>query len=429
MPSATVSSATCEIIGSRSRSATAAQRTAPSESPACWPKRTRSAPSRSSAAASTRLVATRSEPAAAVVGDEHRAVGAHRQRLAQRVGRLRRAHRDEDDLALAAGVLEPQRLLDGVRVERVQRALARAVEPLRRRVDAASPRSGTSFTQTAIFIGRDSRPRAQIGADPARGIAGIAPPRALRLRFEREPELDARHRTTARGSPPRSRRSVAATGSAQRAAKVPQLDLPGRRHGLVLDDFGDPRGQGGHEGNDIMATRRAPAVAAEAGKVGFWTTSARAGCMLYLYGDERHDVPLHPPEQRPDGEEREPRQVRGRRRVRARARRTATRRGGPAVGYVGDSGDADGAAHHLHFEVHPDGGAAVSPYRHLRRARKLLFAVQPGRPFTAALRGTVVESVAGTLTLKVDQARSWPGGVRVTERQSRGRAARATRDG
>ena len=52
-----------------------------------------------------------------------------------------------------------------------------------------------------------------------------------------------------------------------------------------IDDFGDPRGQGGHEGNDIMAPRRALALAAEAGTVKFHTTSARAGCMLYLDGE------------------------------------------------------------------------------------------------------------------------------------------------
>ena len=34
-----------------------------------------------------------------------------------------------------------------------------------------------------------------------------------------------------------------------------------------------------------MAAKRSPAVAAEAGKVNFWTTSATAGCMLYLDGD------------------------------------------------------------------------------------------------------------------------------------------------
>ena len=50
------------------------------------------------------------------------------------------------------------------------------------------------------------------------------------------------------------------------------------------DDYGDPRGQGRHAGNDILTTWRSPAVAAEDGTIKFWTTSARAGCMLYLYG-------------------------------------------------------------------------------------------------------------------------------------------------
>src|SRR5579862_2143115 len=65
VPSATVTSAACETTGRRRRSATAAHRTAPSASEACCPKRTRSAFSRASAPASTVLVATRSEPAAA----------------------------------------------------------------------------------------------------------------------------------------------------------------------------------------------------------------------------------------------------------------------------------------------------------------------------------------------------------------------------
>ena len=51
------------------------------------------------------------------------------------------------------------------------------------------------------------------------------------------------------------------------------------------NDFGAPRPQGRHEGNDILAPRHALALAAEAGKVRFYTGSARAGCMLYLDGD------------------------------------------------------------------------------------------------------------------------------------------------
>jgi hypothetical protein len=199
------------------------------------------------------------------------------------------------------------------------------------------------------------------------------------------------------------------------AAKVPQLLFPVVGASTYSDDFGDARGQGTHEGIDILAPKRTPLVAVERGKVKFHTTSARAGCMLYLYGESGTTyLYVHLNNDLTKANDNTGRCVPGVAYARGMQSGDEVAAGEP-IAFVGDSGDADGIAAHLHFELHPGDRGAVNPYLHLRRAKKLLYAVKPGEPFTAAFRGSVVESFGGSLTLDVDHVQSWPGSLRVTK--------------
>jgi hypothetical protein len=82
---------------------------------------------------------------------------------------------------------------------------------------------------------------------------------------------------------------------------------------------------------------------------------------------------------------------------------------GQQIAWNGDSGDANGNPH-LHFEVHPNDGTDVDPFRHLKRAVKPLFAAPAGAVFSLALRGKLVAAGAGAATLDVDHVRQYPGG-------------------
>jgi hypothetical protein len=225
-----------------------------------------------------------------------------------------------------------------------------------------------------------------------------------------------RHRTTARGVSLLLLAALigaAVVGSPGAAPKPGLVDgkpivFPLTGDYAYTNNYGDPRVNGSHAGIDIENVPwRNPVVAAEAGKIRWHTTSARAGCMLYLYGksgttylyihlnndlteksEDSGGCKLGVAYSVPDG-----------------AKVTA----GEQIAWNGDSGDAEGN-HHLHFEVHPDDGADVNPMPYLNAAERLLFPGRIGSPFSLGVRGVPVAAGGGTITLRASAVRWWPGG-------------------
>ncbi|HET7857069.1 MAG TPA: M23 family metallopeptidase [Gaiellaceae bacterium] len=175
--------------------------------------------------------------------------------------------------------------------------------------------------------------------------------------------------------------------------------------------FGDPRGQGAHQGEDMMADRWTPVLAVEAGRVKIQRTSGRAGCMLYLYGKSGTKyLYIHLNNDLTRSNDNRGRCVPG----------TAYWKGlrdgmqveaGQPLGFVGNSGDAEGGSPHLHFEVHPGGGAAVDPVPYLRTAKRLLFYAPTGTIVSLVVTGKVLAVRDEALRVRIGILRGSPMGV------------------
>ena len=117
------------------------------------------------------------------------------------------------------------------------------------------------------------------------------------------------------------------------------------------DDFGDPRGQGPHQGNDIIGTMGMQLVSCvdgtisrltreETGLGGIWIWIVDGQGNEYYYA---HMASISPE-------------------LKAGSKVTA----GQFVGTMGMTGDARGTVPHLHFEIRPNGGGSINPYTELR---------------------------------------------------------------
>jgi Peptidase family M23 len=195
------------------------------------------------------------------------------------------------------------------------------------------------------------------------------------------------------------------TGTANAAVEVPDVTaFPVVGNVTYTDDFGDPRPQGPHEGNDIMSVRHQPAVAFEAGTVDKWSGSGPTGtCMLYLHGKSGMTyVYIHLNNDLGPDNDNKGGCKNGVSWAKGLDDGDHVRRG-QLVGFVGDSGDANGIQPHLHFEVRKPSGKAIDPYEYLNRSKHLLFPrPRPGLgDVTLTLkRATVVATTATTITVK-----------------------------
>lgn len=179
----------------------------------------------------------------------------------------------------------------------------------------------------------------------------------LDVKFRAAAELEQRLLAQERAEQERRRREAAER--AARAARVARRSSsfnPGSFRCPVdgphsfRDSWGEPRSGGRrHQGVDIYAAHGAPVAAVVDGTVSR-SNSSLGGISVYLQGA--------------DGSRYFYAHLAGHAEVSQGERVSA----GTHVGYVGNSGNARGGPAHLHFEIHPGGGAPINPYPTVRAA-------------------------------------------------------------
>lgn len=167
-------------------------------------------------------------------------------------------------------------------------------------------------------------------------------------------------------------------GAATAATPGPVL-FPVVGGATYTDDYGQPRAGHPHEGNDLLAPKFRPVVAVEDGIAEPYPTTY-SGCLLYLTSKTHEYLYVHlnndaPTRQNVGCSQAYAPGVAGHHEVRVKA--------GQILGYVGNSGDAEGGPTHLHFEIHSRAGRPSDPYRIIHALPVPLFGV-PLPPSRAA---------------------------------------------
>jgi murein DD-endopeptidase MepM/ murein hydrolase activator NlpD len=134
----------------------------------------------------------------------------------------------------------------------------------------------------------------------------------------------------------------AAAVAAWVAAATPPFRCPVNGPVHFTDSWGDARSGGRrHQGTDMMAPYGTPVVAPVGGVVST-SSSGAGGLTVELVGSDGTTYKgMH---------------------LARYAGASGQVASGTVIGYVGSSGNARGGSPHLHFQMHPGGGAPVNPY-------------------------------------------------------------------
>jgi len=174
----------------------------------------------------------------------------------------------------------------------------------------------------------------------------------------------------------------------------PNIIFPIQGGANFTDDFGDGRSGGRlHEGNDLIAPKMTPILAARGGRVvSAAMTEPSYGYLLSIAGDDGYKYSyLHINNDTPGTDDGSggPQYAY----APGISQGVSVTQGQP-ISWVGDSGNAESTVSHLHFEIRLSDDTAIDPYQYLQAALKIyaynIAAVQDASPTINFDKGLVV---------------------------------------
>ncbi len=217
---------------------------------------------------------------------------------------------------------------DLVELDRLD-ALTREMDRLRETVKTDQDRVQELSDEAAAVVGRLDELQAEQAAEYERQDSAA---RQARTEYEAEQRRKALEEAAKK------------RGSDRGVGPVRGFVCPVAGNVSFINDWGFPRSGGRrHQGNDMFASRGTPVVAVSNGTLSL-KSNRLGGISAYLRTSSAMYYYAHL-----DG-------------YAANVSSGQSLSAGDVIGYVGNTGNARGSSPHLHFQMHPGGGAPVNPY-------------------------------------------------------------------